>query len=100
MLNQLYFFISNYVLIKSTKSCVTARPNMPNIVCFGLYRLYGFVSGDASQLLSLTSQNTFNMFALALLIRPATHPSPADVGSYNPSPLKSPMTPSAQPDSQ
>ena len=62
---------------------VTAWPNMPNIVRFGPYRPHGFVPGDASPLLSLTSQNTFNMLEPAL-IRPATHPSPADVGSYNP----------------
>ena len=61
---------------------ITARPNMLNIVSFGPYRPHGFVPGDASPLLSLTPQNAFNMLAPALLIRPATHPSPADVGSY------------------
>jgi hypothetical protein len=62
---------------------VTARPNMLYIVRFGPYRPHGFVPGDVSSLLSLTPQNAYNMLASALLIRPATHPSPADVGSYN-----------------
>jgi hypothetical protein len=79
---------------------VTARPNMLYIVRFGPYRPHGFVPGDASSLLSLTPQNAYNMLAPALLIRPATHPSPADVGSYNPLPLRSPTTPSAPPDSR
>ena len=73
--------------------CVTARANLMNIVRFGLYRTHGFVSSDASPLLSLTSQNAFNMLAPTLLIRPATQPSPPDVGSYNPPSLRSPTTP-------
>ena len=36
---------------------------MLSIVRFGLYRPHGFVSGNASPLLSLTSQNAFNMLA-------------------------------------
>ena len=55
---------------------------MLNIVRFGPYRPHGFVPGDASPLLGLTSQNAFNMLEPALLIRPATQPSPADVGSH------------------
>jgi hypothetical protein len=49
------------MLIK-TKT-VTARPNMLYIVRFGPDRSHGFVPGDASPLLSLTPQNTYNMLA-------------------------------------
>ena len=42
---------------------VTARPNLPYIVCFGPYRPHCFVPGDASPLLSLTSQNAYNKLA-------------------------------------
>jgi len=65
---------------------VTARPNLPYIVRYGPYRPYGFVPGDASSLLSLTPQNTYDKLALALLIRSSTTPSPADVRYYNPPP--------------
>ena len=56
---------------------------MLNIVRFGPYCPHGFVPGNASLLLSLTSQNAFNMLEPTLLIRPITQPSPADVGSHN-----------------
>jgi hypothetical protein len=65
---------------------VTARLNLPYIVRYGPYRPYDFVPGDASSLLSLTPQNTDDKLASALLIRPATTPSPADVRYYNPPP--------------
>jgi hypothetical protein len=42
---------------------VTARPNMSYIVRFGPYRPHSFVLGDASLLLSLASQNAYNMLA-------------------------------------
>jgi len=42
---------------------VTTWANMLYIVCFGPYRPHGFVPGDASPLLSLTPQNTYNMLA-------------------------------------
>ena len=42
---------------------VTVRPNMLYIVRFRPYRPHGFVSGDASPLLSLTPQNAYNMLA-------------------------------------
>ena len=42
---------------------VTARPNMPYIVRFELYRPHGFVLDNTSPLLSLMSQNTYNMLA-------------------------------------
>jgi len=42
---------------------VTAQPNMLYIVCFGPYRPHSFVLDDASPLLSLTPQNTYNMLA-------------------------------------
>jgi len=42
---------------------VTAWPNMLYIVRFGPYYPHGFVLGDASPLLSLTPQNTYNMLA-------------------------------------
>jgi len=41
-------------------SNVTARPNLPYIVRFGLYRPHGFVPGDMSPHLSLTPQNTYD----------------------------------------
>ena len=63
---------------------------MLNIVLFGPYRPHGFISGNASPLLSLTPQNTFNMLAPALLIKSATHPSLADVRSYTKK-LESPL---------
>jgi len=44
-------------------SNVTVWLNMPYIVCFGLYCPHGFVPGDASPLLSLTPQKTYNMLA-------------------------------------
>ena len=39
---------------------VTTRPNMLYIVHFGSYHPHGFVSGDASPLLSLMPQNTYS----------------------------------------
>jgi len=42
---------------------VTTWANMLYIVCFGPYRPHGFVPGDASPLLSLTPQNTYNILA-------------------------------------
>ena len=42
---------------------VTARPNLPYIVRLGPYRPHSFVPGDASPLLSLTPQNTFDKLA-------------------------------------
>jgi len=41
--------------------CVTAQLNMSYIIPFGPYCPHGFVFGDASPLLSLTPQNTYNM---------------------------------------
>jgi hypothetical protein len=41
--------------------CVTAQPNMSYIIRFGPYHPHGFVFGDASPLLNLTPQNTYNM---------------------------------------
>jgi hypothetical protein len=51
------------ILIFFVKSCVTARPNMLYIVRLGPYRPHGLVPGDVSSLLSLTSQNAYNMLA-------------------------------------
>jgi hypothetical protein len=62
---------------------VTAWPNLLYIFHFGPYRPHGFIPGGASSLLSLTPQNMFDKLQPALLIRPATTPSPADVGFYN-----------------
>jgi hypothetical protein len=42
---------------------ITAQPNMLYIVRFEPYRPHGFVLGDASPLMSLTPQNTYNMLA-------------------------------------
>jgi hypothetical protein len=42
-------------------SNVIAQLNMPYIVRFGSYCPHGFVLGDASPLLRLTPQNTYNM---------------------------------------
>jgi hypothetical protein len=61
---------------------VTAWPNLPYIVRFGPYRPHDFVPSDASLLLSLTSQNAYDKLTPALLIRPATTPSPVDVIYY------------------
>ena len=79
---------------------VTAWPNLPYIFRFGPYRPHGFIPGGASSLLSLTPQNMYDKLQPALLIRPATTLSHVDVGYYNLPPLRSPTTPSAQPDNQ
>jgi hypothetical protein len=47
--------------LASCLSVLTVWLNMLYIVCFRLYCLHGFVSGDASPLLSLTLQKTYNM---------------------------------------
>jgi hypothetical protein len=57
-LNNYHYHNMNY---KNTN--VTAQPNMLYIVRFEPYRPHGFVFGDASPLISLTLQNTYNMLA-------------------------------------
>ena len=47
--------------------CVAAPPNLSYIVRFGPYRPHGFVPGDASPHLSLTSQNAFDKLAISTL---------------------------------
>jgi hypothetical protein len=42
---------------------ITARPNLPYIVCFGPYRPHGFVPGDASPFLSLMPKNAYDKSA-------------------------------------
>jgi hypothetical protein len=79
---------------------VTARPNLPYIVRFGPYRPYGFVPGDASPSLSLTPQNTYDKSTTNTLIKVSYHSLTRQCRILQSTPLKSPMTPSAQPDSQ
>ena len=57
---KIYFYI--FLKIFDIKNII-ARPNLLYIVCFGPYRPHGFVSGDASSLVSLTPQNTNNRSA-------------------------------------
>jgi hypothetical protein len=45
---------------------VTAQPNMSYIIHFGSYCSHGFVSGDASPHLSLTSQNAYDKLAISI----------------------------------
>jgi hypothetical protein len=52
---------------------VTAQPNLPYIVRFGPYHPYGFVPGDASPLLSLTPQNTYDKLATSTLNKVSYH---------------------------
>ena len=53
---------------------VTAWPNLPFIICFGPYRLHGFVPGDASSHLRLTPQNAYDKLATSNLNK-ASHRS-------------------------
>jgi hypothetical protein len=75
---------------------ITARPNLPYIVCFGPYHPHNFLSDNTSPLLSLTPQNAYDKLALALLIRPATNSSPANVGSYRDNPIERKVKKKAQ----
>jgi hypothetical protein len=79
---------------------VTARPNMLYLVRFGPYRPHGFVPGDASPLLSLTPQNAYNMLATSTTNKASYQTLTRRCGILQSTPLMSPTTPSAQPDSQ
>jgi len=52
---------------------VTASPNLPYIVRFEPYRPHGFVSEDASSLLSLTPQNAYDKLATSTLNKVSYH---------------------------
>jgi len=52
---------------------VTSRPNLSYIVRFGPYRPHGFVTSDASPLLSLTPQNAYDKLATSILIKASYH---------------------------
>ena len=74
--------IANPVFHQRTRHIVTARLNMLYIVRFVPYHPHGFVLGDASPLLSLTPQNTYNMLATSTLIRPWLWTLASDVGYH------------------
>jgi hypothetical protein len=52
---------------------ITALPNLPYIVRFGPYFAHGFVSRDASPLLSLTPQNVYDKSATSTLNKVSYH---------------------------
>ena len=73
--------------------CVTARPNLPYIVRFGPYHPHGFVPGDASPLLSLMSQNTYDKLATSTLNKASYHSLTCRCGILQSTPLKEPNDP-------
>jgi hypothetical protein len=73
---------------------------MSYIIRFGPYRPHGFVLGDASSFLSLTPQNTYNMLATNTANKTSYQTLTRRYGILQSTPLKSPTTQSAQPDSQ
>jgi len=86
--------------IRGLFNVVTTRPNLPYIIRFGPYRPHSFVPGDASLLLSLTPQNVCDKLATNILNKASHHSLTRQYGILQSTPLKSPTTPSAQPDSQ
>ena len=52
---------------------VTAGPNLPYIIRFGPYRPRGFVPGNASPLLSLMPQNSYNKSATSTTNKASYH---------------------------
>jgi hypothetical protein len=54
-------------------TCVTARPNLPYIIRFGPYYPHGFVPGDASPLLRLMPQNTYDKSTTSTLNKASYH---------------------------
>jgi len=74
-------------------TCVTARPNLPYIIRFGPYRPHGFVPGDASPLLSLMPQNTYDKLATSTLNKASYHSLTRQCGILQSTPLKEPNDP-------
>jgi len=66
---------------------------LPYIVRFGPYRPHGFVPGDASPLLSLTSQNTHDKLATSTLNKASYHSLTRRCGILQSTPLKEPEDP-------
>ena len=72
---------------------ITARPNLPYIVHFEPYRPHGSVPGDASPLLSLTPQNTYDKLATNILNKASYHSLTRRCGILQSTPLKEPDDP-------
>jgi hypothetical protein len=73
--------------------CITVGPNLLYIVRFGPYFPHGFISGDASSLLSLTPQNTYDMLATSTLNKVSYHSFTRRCGILQSTPLKEPDDP-------
>jgi hypothetical protein len=73
--------------------CVTVRPNLLYIVCFGPYRPHDFISGNASSLLSLTPRNTYDMLATNTLNKVSYHSLTRRCEILQSTPLKEPDDP-------
>jgi hypothetical protein len=63
------------------------------IVRFGPYRPYSFVPSDASQLLSLTPQNAYNMLATSATNKASYQTLTRQCGILQSTPLKEPDEP-------
>jgi hypothetical protein len=72
---------------------VTVWPNPSYIVPFGPYRPHGFVSGDASPLLSLTPQNVYDKLATNTLNKVSYHSLTRRCEILQSTPLKEPDDP-------
>jgi len=81
------------IIVTITNMVVTARPNLPYIVRFVPYRPHGSVPGDASPVLSLTPQNTYDKLATSTLNKASYHSLTRRCGILQSTPLKEPDDP-------
>jgi len=72
---------------------VTARPNLPYIVCFRPYRPHSFVLGEVSSYLSLTLKNVYDKLATNTLNKASYQPLIRRCGIWQFTPLKEPNDP-------